>query len=214
MKNGAEIWRRDYLTDAGDPKDGDFLLLFESPSVPFHPGDAPRGWRWWRGEIAVRDAEVAAARGADFHNLATQWLDRTDGSTLAFSTHTRGGRSAILLTLANVRRGAKLVVTLREGREFGGAPPRWRPHRKVPTGEATLALREMRRGVVAAQLPFDGYADAVTLRRIVADGELDVTFAVKDQGERHGDYYYMRVQQANDAIAWSSPIWVGGSPKR
>ena len=80
--------------------------------------------------------------------------------------------------------------------------------------EATLALRDLRRGAVQATLPTGGYQDTVTLRRIVASGETDVSFAFTDHGERHGDYYYVRVVQANDSMAWSSPIWIGGYPPR
>ena len=29
-----------------------------------------------------------------------------------------------------------------------------------------------------------------------------------------GLYYYVRVVQANDAIAWSSPVWIGGHKAR
>ena len=27
-------------------------------------------------------------------------------------------------------------------------------------------------------------------------------------------YYYVRVRQVNDAMAWSSPVWVGGFPSQ
>ena len=43
---------------------------------------------------------------------------------------------------------------------------------------------------------------------------VDVDVQVDDKDARQGDYYYVRVRQANDAMAWSSPIWVGGYPSR
>jgi len=43
---------------------------------------------------------------------------------------------------------------------------------------------------------------------------LDVRFEVKDMGQLQGDYYYVRVDQTNDAMAWSSPVWVGGYASR
>jgi hypothetical protein len=52
------------------------------------------------------------------------------------------------------------------------------------------------------------------LRKVVKDGPDDIHFEFDDLSDRHGDYYYVRVLQANDAIAWSSPIWIGGYPKR
>ncbi len=216
VKNDQVLWQQDYLTEAvAKPfAAGDLHLIFASDAAPFHPGDNPRGWRWWRGTVEVEGAKVTAAQGMDFHNTNTQSLDWTDGSSIAFSTHTRGGASSIRLTLADVRRTAKLTLTLGEGREFGGGPPRFRRHQTVPAGEVVLELRHLERGVLSRDIPFDGYVDTVTLRRAIVDGTMDVAFAVDDEGDRQGDYYYVRVRQANDAIAWSSPIWVGGYPKR
>ena len=226
VRNEETIWQRDYLTDtAARSADGDYLLVFASPSQPYHPGDNPRGWRRWRGTASIEGATIAAAAGTNFHSAYDQTVDVTDGASLAFSTYTRGGTSAIRLTLKDVRRYAELRLRLEPVREFGGGPPRFRTHQTVPAAEAILPLREMHEGTVQAALPFDGYADVVTLRRIVAAGELDVAFAFTDpdpaeidsdgaEAARQGDYYYLRVAQANDALAWSSPIWVGGYPPR
>ena len=216
VKNGVEIQRKDYLTDAADRGvfDGEYLLVFASDSTPFHPGDNPRGWRWWWGELTVRDAIVRAAEGMDFHLDHLHSLDVTDGTSVALRTYTRGGTSGIRLALSDVRRTAALTLRLREGREFGGGPPRFRTHQTVPAAEVTLELRLLENGRLQREVPFDGYVDSVTLRRVVTEGERDVSFAFDDNGTRQGDYYFVRVKQANDAIAWSSPIWVGGFPPR
>ena len=215
LRNGERIWRRDYLTDAdGRGIGGDYVLTFESASVPFHPGDNPRGWRWWWGTVEVDGATVADVEGMDFTNNDTHSIDLTDGTSIAFRTHTRGDTSSLRLTLAEVRRPASLVVKLREGREFGGGPPRFRPHQLVPAAEVELPLRDLANGVVRRTLDFDGYVDTVTLRRVVTDGPLEVSFDVEDFGTRQGDTYYVRVTQTNDAIAWSSPVWVGGFAPR
>ena len=216
VKNDVEIWHRDYLTDTATRSvtGGEFTLTFASPSLPYHPGDNPRGWRWWWGVIEIDGAVATHVEGPDEGDLAGQSLDMTDGSSIAFRTITRGGTSTLKLVLDDVRRPATLTVTLREGREFGGGPPRFRWHREVPAAEAVLPLREMQGGTLSSTIEFDGYADTVTLRRIMTEGERDVEFAVDDQGRRQGDYYYVRVVQTNDAQAWSSPVWVGGFPSR
>lgn len=217
VKNDGEIiWHRDYLTDTATRSvtGGEFMLSFASPSLPYHPGDNPRGWRWWWGTIELDGAVAKEAHALSGDNLAGHQLDITDGSSIAFRTHTRGGTSTLKLVLDDVRRPATLTVKLREGREFGGGPPRFRWHKEVPAAEVVLPLREMQRGTLTRTIDFDGYADTVTLRRIVAEGERDVEFAVDDQGRRQGDYYYVRVVQTNDAQAWSSPVWVGGYPSR
>ena len=215
MNNDLAIWEQDYLTDrsGADVADGEFHLVFESDSVPFHPNDNPRGWRWWRGTVHVEDATVAGAQGMDFHTTTAHRLDVTE-TGIEFATYTRGDTSSIKLDLADVRRAAKLTLNLDAGREFGGGPPRLRPHQEVPATQIVLELRNLDRGSVSRTIPLDGYLDTVTLRRPVTDGVMDVAFEIEDTGERHGDYYYVRVKQANDAVAWSSPIWVGGFPKR
>ena len=216
VKNDEDIWERDYLTDSSTRtvSDGEFQLVFASDSLPYHPNDNPRGWRWWRGTLALEGARVANARGADFHTTTAHRLDLTDQGGLEFATYTRGDTSTITLDLADVRRGATLTLRLGAGVEFGGGPPRLRQHRKVPEAEVVLELRNLDRGMLTRVIPFDGYMDTVTLRRPVAEGVSDVAFEIEDEGTRHGDYYYVRVKQANDALAWSSPIWVGGFPKR
>ena len=215
VRNGEAIWQQDALTDAApNTADGDYLLVFASESLPYHPGDNPRGWRRWRGTASIKGAAIAAAEGANYHHAYTEAVDVTDGSGFAFATVTRGGTSTIKLTLKDVRRDAQLVLRLHSGREFGGGPPRFRSHQEIPPAETTLALRELRHGELRTTLDTGGYQDTVTLRRIVAAGETDVAFALTDQGDRHGDYYYVRVAQANDGVAWSSPIWVGGYPPR
>ena len=216
VRNDEEIWARDYLTDQDTRtvEDGEFLLTFASDSVPYHPNDNPRGWRWWRGTLTLEGARVADARGADFHTTTAHQLEVTDQGGLEFSTYTRGDTSTITLDLRDVRRGATLTLQLAAGGEFGGGPPRLRPHRNVPEAEVVLELRNLDRGMLTRTIPFDGYLDTVTLRHPVAEGMSDVAFEIEDDGGRHGDYYYVRVKQANDALAWSSPIWVGGFPKR
>ena len=215
VKNDAVIWEQDYLTEtAGRGEDVEVLLTFSSPSEPFHRGDNPRGWRTWRGDISIEGATATSAQGMNFHDARTQSVDVTDGASVAFGTFTRGGSSSIKLALANVRRGATLTVNLAEGREFGGGPPRYRWHRTVPGSETVLVLRELEDGPLRVELPFDGYTDAIALRRIAAEGQTDVSFTVEDAGAVQGDYYYVRVTQANDAIAWSSPVWVGGHRPR
>ena len=71
----------------------------------------------------------------------------------------------------------------------------------------------MENGRYVVSSPAQGYVDQVELRHIIVDGQRDVSFELADRYDpRQGDYYYVRVRQANDAAAWSSPIWVGGYP--
>lgn len=218
VKNGEEIWSKDLLTQEADkvnPQDT-FLLSFASDSHPRHPGDNPRGWRTWRGSIEILGAELVAARGQDIHQPLLQSLaaDRENPNLLHFATITRGNSSSILLKLDKVKRTTQVKIVLQPTRETGAGPPIYRPHQLLDGVTASLSIRDLRRGTVSVNLPADSYADRIALRRIITNGEMEASFEFEDTGERQGDYYYIRIRQANDGLAWSSPVWVGGHPKR
>ena len=76
-KNNETIWERDYAVDPeGASASVDLLLSFHSGETPFHPGDAPRGWRHWRGDLTVAGAQLDAVVPTDFFNPTTQRLER------------------------------------------------------------------------------------------------------------------------------------------
>ena len=64
-------------------------------------------------------------------------------------------------------------------------------------------------------MPVEPDSDQVTLQLISGDQPMDYDFEFVDNGDvAYGDYYYVRVKQLNGAMAWSSPIWVGGEEPR
>jgi len=212
VKNGADIWHQDLLTDKSDkvrPQET-LLLSFTSDSQPRDSGDNPRGWRSWRGTIEIEGAELERATSHDFQQTLIQDVDRPN--LLHFSTITRGARSSVLLNLDKVKRSTAVQVKLEPALETGGAPTLYRPAQLLDAAEANLSIRDMQDGKVVVNLPADFYTDKITLRRIVADGEMQASFEFADAGERQGDYYFVRITQADDGLAWSSPVWVGGYP--
>ena len=128
-------------------------------------------------------------------------------------THTRGDASSIRLTLTDIRPDASIVLNLDAARETGSAPPFFRPPADIVAEQVRLPLHT---SGMTRVLAADGYPeDRITLRRLIRDGPRDVTFRYTDEdAPRQGDYYYVRVVQVNDAMAWSSPVWVGGYPSR
>ena len=215
LRNGEPI-RTVRYADVGrrsrESRTEEWRLTFESDAAPIHPGDAPRGWRHWRGELRVEGAALAAVAATDFVNPTTQSLERT-GNGARFATHTRGDTSSIRMTLSDFRPDAAVVLVLDDARETGSAPPFYRPPAEIAGFRTRLPLHA---GGVERRRPADGYpGDRITLRRITRNGPRDVTLNhMDDDDPRQGDYYYVRVRQVNDALAWSSPIWVGGYPSR
>ena len=213
LKNDEVIWREEYAVGRGRPADTEeWLLSFSSGETPVHPGDAPRGWRHWRGELRVTGADLDAVSATDFVNPTTQFLEPTAGGA-RFATHTRGDRSSLRLVLSGIRPSVALVLDLEETRETGSAPPFYRPPAVIPATRVRLTLNA---GGIDRAMPAEDYPDdRITLRRIIRDGPRDVRFSHTDDDDpRQGDYYYVRVRQVNDAMAWSSPVWVGGYPSR
>lgn len=219
VKNGEEVWRKDYVTAQQVQRLGTtetVYLNFASASFPEQPGDNPRGWRPWQGSLKVHGATLEDAQATDFFNADVQQLRRVDDdpSMLYFSTATRGDSSAIALTLTDIRRGARIELQLKEGREFGGGPPIYRPHQQLPGSKVELSVADVRRGNVEVILPFGSYEDRISLRRVGSGGPMEMDFEWEDKSGLRGDNYYVRVTQLDGAMAWSSPIWIGGyAPK-
>ncbi|XOV84756.1 MAG: DUF3604 domain-containing protein [bacterium] len=217
IRNDNVLWEQDYLHDKEDrlSKQGSYLLTFASASDPHHNHDNPRGWRTWEGTIEVEGATLEEIKAVDA-SFPLQRVNRSadNPNRLTFSTRTRGDGSSYRLRLNDVQRTSKLRFDLLEAAESGGAPTVYRPHQRVPADSFTLNFRDLQEGQVQHRQRIDDYTDTTTLRRIISTGEREVSFEFTDTGNRQGDYYFIRVVQSNDAIAWSSPVWIGGhAPK-
>ena len=219
IKNGEVVWVQDHSSIASSKRLGvkeTFYLTFSSDSKPVHQGDNPRGWRPWQGQLQVMGATIEAVSGTDFVNNDIQQLQRDEDNpnVVRFATATRGDSSAIKLTLTDIKRSAKIAVELEAGMEFGSGPPIYRRHQKMPEASFELAVNAAKNGQAQVALASGIYEDAVSLQRVVADGPSDVTFSWQDQGSVQGDHYYVRITQVDGAMAWSSPIWIGGYAPR
>ena len=213
IKNGKTLWQKSYVDNSSRVnREATFLLTFDSDSTPFHRGDNPRGWRTWEGTLNVLNANIESITPWDASFPQTIQPSKDDPNTVIFSTKTRGDTSSFLVKLTDIQRTARIQFDLIEALELGGGPPIYRKPQRVPALSFALALRDMEQGKLQQTQVFDGYKDTVSLRRIVEDGAMHTTFELTDTSDIHGDYYFVRVKQVNDAVAWSSPIWVGGHP--
>ena len=74
---------------------------------------------------------------------------------------------------------------------------------------------DLQDGLSEKDLRADTDSDRVSLQLVSDDQPLDCDFEFVDQGAvGHGDYYYVRAKQLDGAMAWSSPVWVGGEEPR
>ena len=217
FKNDQVLWSESYLDKESSrmSKTDTFLLSFSSSSEPFHRHDNPRGWRAWEGTLEVHNATIETIEPVD----ASFPLQRIQSSVeepnrLTFATKTRGDTSSYLIRLSDISRNTMLTFDLTETKETGGAPPVYRPAQRIPADSFSLSLKDIKDSAVSHTQTTDGYIDQTTLRRIIENGPQDVSLQIDDSATQQGDYYYMRVVQANDAIAWSSPVWIGGHAKQ
>ncbi|MCH2323362.1 MAG: DUF3604 domain-containing protein [Pseudomonadales bacterium] len=215
LKNDEVIWEEEYLLENSASIEQQLLISFTSDPTPYFSGDAPRGWRHWDGDLNIANATVVDAKSMDFFNPFTQAMV-VDNNTISFRTNTRGDTSSILLTLTGVNENATISFDLDETIETGSAPPFYRRHATIAATQTEIALSELEEGKITRTLAGPDYPeDAITIRRVITEGTKDISFSFDDTSfPDQGDYYYFKVEQANDAIAWSSPIWIGGFPSR
>ena len=219
IKNEKVIWSKTYLDDISNKidKEDTFLLSFQSDSEPLHRGDNPRGWRQWQGTLEVLNADIESieAYDASFPLQAVEF-SKDNSNRITFDTKTRGDTSSFLVKLKNIQRTARLQLDIVENRETGGAPPIYRAPKRVPALSFSMALKDLQQGRLEHTQQVDSYIDRALLRRVITDGKREIEFSFTDEQTpmRQGDYYFVRITQANDAIAWSSPVWIGGFDKR
>lgn len=205
------VFRNDAVLESfeyGDDKENQLRLTFFSESYPFHPQDNPRGWRHWQGTIEVAGSNVESAMLVDFQNNAYQSFSASDQdpNVIEFHTLTRGDHSSILLDLDDIDSDTAVTVRLDDANETGSGPPQLRRHQRIPGATVTLDVGETR------DMAFDGYQDTISLSKSVTAPK-DVAIEIIDtESPRHGDYYFMRVRQADEGLGWTSPVWVGGNP--
>jgi hypothetical protein len=168
------------------------------------------------GSLKVTDANLVDIQMADSFAADAQKprRDEDDANKAYFATATRGDSSSIALTLSDIRRGARVELQLQQAVEFGSGPPIFRRHQKVPATEVELAVADVKRDGARAKISFGSYEDSIGLRRVVAGGPMEMAFEWRDENGLQGDNYYVRVTQLDGAMAWSSPIWVGGYASR
>ena len=212
VRNGDEVYRMRPVK-AGLGGRVTAQVSFESSTEPFIR-DSPRGVRRWSGAIEVQGAELTGFRVPRIENRHLESWER-NGDRILFRTVTRGRADSVLLDLEGASPSTEIVLDLDEGSEFGKAPIHVRGYRTFPAQTVGLRFSDLRDGLTERKLPAEPDSDRVALQLIADDRPLDCDFEFVDHGDaRHGDYYYVRVKQLDGAMAWSSPIWVGGEESR
>jgi len=211
FKNGKEIWNKDFLTAE---KDSFIQVNFESSAEEVFR-ECPRGFRYWTGTLDVIGADIVSIAVPGFQNRYAEFarLDEDKKNRVQFATGTRGRANAILLELKNVTSDAMIDIQLETATEIQSTGQTYRSPATIPAERVKFRLADMKNGRVRRDFKVDRYQDNITLRSVNPAGAYDRQFEVVDRDlYGRGDYYYVRVKQLDGALAWSSPIWVGGVP--
>ena len=211
LKNDQLLWSQSYAgTDARRGERTRLAISFSSSAEPTNQRDNPRGYRPWVGTLEVTGAAIVEGSVAANASTSLSAIKPGADGRWAFKTASRGAASTLLVTLDEVKAGATLTLNIEGGVEFGGAPPIYRQHQRLDPATLQVRLTDLKSGAQVARIPAPDYQDEVSVRQLVGNGTLVANFEVEDSGTLEGDYYYVRVVQSNDAMAWSSPVWVGG----
>ena len=211
VKNG-EVVHSDRHAD-GERGSFVFQVHFESDSVPLFR-DNPRGQHTWKGRLRVEGAKLKRASLPGKVNRSFDRADLMADGTVAFSVATRGLRRSFELEFekGSVTDAARIEIELEPEVERGTAPPRRRRYAQIPEAAFAFPIGRLEAESEAEEMLIEGYHDRIWVQRLGAALTDDVTFRYEDQDETPDDWYYVRVQQVDGGIAWSSPFWVGAEP--
>ncbi|XOV88452.1 MAG: hypothetical protein ACFHX7_00900 [Pseudomonadota bacterium] len=215
VRNGEVIAVRRY---ARNPASRRVKLTFFSSSEPLDgKTDVPRNGREWIGFLQVTGAEIASLDASNFRNRARQaaTINPSLANRVDFITWTRGHPSSIDVDLAPTDTeddtSVLLELSLAGGFEDAAQLGLGRPPAVIPPARMLFDLAELKAGPVIRQYPVSGYQDMVVADLVDPNVPREVDFEFVDRRESgEGDYYYVRVTQADDHMAWSSPVYVGG----
>ncbi len=178
--------------------------------------DNPRGQRPWSGTVTVEGADLVAGRLTGTPLPADRF--GVEGNRARFDVTTRGSRRSLALVLEGNPATVRLHFEIEAGVEYGTAPTQVRTPQQFAAAGFTLALPAAPGTSAAARggnehVFFEGdYRDSVRVDFLEGLRD-DVTFRFTDFGHQE-DWYYLRVEQVDGHLAWSSPWWVGGEKPR
>jgi hypothetical protein len=195
IKNGEVVYTKRYLQGRITPRirvKVAYTSLCGDVKGPY--GRAGRRSQQWETTIEVRNARLAGFTRPWYFNPTTYRVefDQQDSNRLHFDVQTAGRGQALFLELEDAGPATQIIV---------------RPGRG--TDDFVFRLAELETGPREFEIRYGGYTDTVSARLVPDDGALDQDFVFTDTDElKPGDYYYVRVNQVDGAIAWSSPFWI------
>jgi hypothetical protein len=207
LKNGQVIETRSTMA-----ADSNVLKVsMRSSSMPIkNQRDRPRNGREWIGFVRTKDRlDLVGAPG--FRNSKRQAIAQNGSNRVDFITWTHGGWSSFYVALGEGDDDGVVELNLRAGREDADIPTVLREPAVTPATRQMIPLFDLGDGPVIRSIPVSGYTDEVRFERVNFEADDYVEFQFSDISPfALEDYYYIRVIQHDDHVAWTSPVFVGG----
>jgi hypothetical protein len=200
VKNGAEVHREAFIDAAATGATTLELKFFSESNQPAW-GTEARSWRRWEGTLEVRGATIKSVSAPKNENIYTEYVRtaKDRDNTVEFMLRTRGSTKGIVLELDGLTQNTEIQIVTR-----GQQPV-----------THTFAASDIRSGPAVFTARSGQYADTMTLRPIKIPTERVRSFEWTDpEPFRARDNYFVRVQQIDGGLAWSSPFWTGGQSPR
>lgn len=213
IKNGELI---ETINVAGDLQSATLSktlkVSLQSSSEPFlGQRDLPRNGREWIGFVNMGQTIISDLAAPGFRNPARQAIAKNGVSRADFITWTHGSSSSFMLTLASLAEDGVIELNLKQGHEDVDLKPLLRLASPFPANRQMVPVFDLSRGPVIRQVKVNGYQDQVRFELINPDAPSYVEFSFTDiSPAAEEDYYYIRIHQLDDHVAWTSPVFVGG----
>lgn len=209
IKNGKVVHTEDYLTDTA-ARSRRIAVSFASESDP-KIRDNGRGWRPWVGVLSVKGAKIEAFSAPGVTNVLTEYVrEGSSPDTLEFDFGSRGNEQIIYIDLDRLAPNAVIELDLKPGRETG-TPLQVATPADYPAMKVQLPVSSIKGGVYTERTPGAVFDDRISLRTVNTQLEMDRSIDWSDSGPAaEDDNYFVRVTQTDGAMAWTSPVWVGG----
>ena len=215
ISNGDVVWSKSVANkELSEQVSAELSFWSESTS---YIRDTPRGYRIWEGSIKVTGGTLEGFTTAEKLNRLVDFvrMNDDDSNRIDFSIATRGIINNIVLKISDATPETKIDIKLDETTEGGRAPVQIREVDTFPASETSFTLQGASRRDAVKSFRTGLFTDEMTLTLIDNDASIDHTFRFEaTTPPMRGDYYYVRVRQLDGAMAWSSPVWIGGEPSR
>ena len=198
---------------AADPESNVIKLSMFSSSEPIRgQRDLPRNGREWIGFLRTPGTNLSLAGTPGFRNSERQAAAQNGNNRVDFITWTHGGWSSLFASFDET--GADddvLEVSFRQVAEDRDIFPELRDPASIPATRQMIPLFDLDQGPVIRRLSHSGYDDLLRIERVNPQSPSYVEFSFSDASPfAEEDYYYVKIYQLDDHVAWTSPVFVGG----